>query len=1088
MSIFVSYSSRNIEHVGFLDSENLNEGRHKLWIAYQKNKTKNQKNVPPGEKFEKEIIKAIRESKGAILFVSNDYLNAEFVINQELPEIFKKREADKSYKIIPILVEPILDYSKCPELENLQFVNSPNTYLNKLTGNSYRLVLRDALQELGVIKEFSTNIFRNFSKLRKYFIPVLLAGIIAFSYSYFQNDSALDINNVDQTLDKNEANNQLLLSDSIIAIKDTPKLGCINFQKDSLEKNKSLIETDPFSLEVFSTDCDSEHDAQFLGKITFRNLPGGEIDTFSSVYGFYYEDPSDEKNMNVVDVNGAAKAAGLMDGDKIVAINNEYISYAMQIPQIISRNKANSKTLFTIQRAGEYLNIPITPNKRSIPNDPDKILEYSIDICSSTTGDFMWQEGMNEHFEKITSSNAQYFSIPFVDFQSQKYYSEFYVYCFIVISGDGFEIEENFFNRTGTYKLINSINEQKKGSIYLNSLNVYSFNEIPESSINLKNFSEVIQGECLDNATDSISNNEKFSNGFVEKDMFVSIIDCSNSYGQILTSYEISLSDLLEEPGTKDFNAKIKNQCQDLVSDFTHIPTVAKYYSIGGIISLDDEDLIKAEKENIFTNSIIFQPIYFYSDESNQTIKILCEMNILVPNTDSNLNFKLKYIDNIFSNRTVLNEINNLSVDYCPSLVPFGYFYYDYKEKSLPTFYEKIKIPITWDSTDDFKIESISWGVQGSIETDGIEYESESLYLYADENSPYKSIGSKSYVIEIDTTGRNYDNYFKYDNDGINILIRVNTTTEETFHLECMSTIKHYPFAEEISLNKSVNEGYKTVEKLKNKKQFLSYLDPSELDYPFLPKLITLFFEENLNANLYDIGIGFYSYYDVVNYTINFTLCEYPEITPCKNKTLYGYPGLSTSGSLGIDKELNSDIKTVLNDSENIKGGLGFGFTTGPYEKVTFSIDESCDWGGEFFSLSGQNIDMNCFENNNPDEIYAVLNLIDVTFSGNIDEYGEFVCDVSYEFFENNNLNGSNLNKDKPALPRIIWGQSKELTDGENLLERNCNLLERTGLGLYETGYFSTSQKQYYFPNYDAQNIWDGEYLGEIPKIIIYKK
>ena len=95
MSIFVSYSKKNIEHVGLFSSENNQKDNLDLWIAYQKED--NKRNIPPGEDFNNEIINAIRKSTSAVLFVSNDFLDADFVFRRELPEIFEKKAHDKSY-------------------------------------------------------------------------------------------------------------------------------------------------------------------------------------------------------------------------------------------------------------------------------------------------------------------------------------------------------------------------------------------------------------------------------------------------------------------------------------------------------------------------------------------------------------------------------------------------------------------------------------------------------------------------------------------------------------------------------------------------------------------------------------------------------------------------------------------------------------------------------------------------------------------------------------------------------------------------------------------------------------------------------
>lgn len=149
MSIFVSYSSKDIPHVGALISEKDQlpfESDTELWVAYQKKGSI--KNIEPGSPFTKTILDAIEESSGAILFVSNSFISAEFITQVELPAIIDKKRKDKTYKVIPILVDKDFDIKNYPLISDMQLSNSPTTPLNELTGNKYRLTLRDALDQV----------------------------------------------------------------------------------------------------------------------------------------------------------------------------------------------------------------------------------------------------------------------------------------------------------------------------------------------------------------------------------------------------------------------------------------------------------------------------------------------------------------------------------------------------------------------------------------------------------------------------------------------------------------------------------------------------------------------------------------------------------------------------------------------------------------------------------------------------------------------------------------------------------------------------------------------------------------------------
>ena len=424
-------------------------------------------------------------------------------------------------------------------------------------------------------------------------------------------------------------------------------------------------------------------------------------------------------------------------------------------------------------------------------------------------------------------------------------------------------------------------------------------------------------------------------------------------------------------------------------------------------------------------------------------------------------------------------------------MAPVGYYYFNNKgeSKSLPSYYKKIKIPITWDASEDFKVESISWYIRGSVFSDLSE--SESLFTYVNNDSPYKLNGSKSYVIEIETAGNNFGNYVSpsgrtFNEQAIEVYIIVDTSSGDTYFLDCYIDINQSTFQDQLDFSQTVNEGYKTVSK-QSKQEFITSLDPSELEFPFLPKLERLVFEENTNADGYDIGVVFYSIYDIVEYSIHFTLCEYPETTTCINKNRFSYPAVVVYGDRALD--LETSTPSILETENNIiKGTLFFPFLANPQETKTHNL-ENCTAGSfRWLSLSESNFDFNCFENSDPEEIYAVLNYINVTFSGTNETFGDFTCDVSYQFFQNNKIDGKNLNRNKPSLPRILWNENNNVSDGLKDLNKNCNLLEETGLGVYEQGIGSTYKKIFYFPNYSAEQIWLGEFLGEIPKKLIYKK
>lgn len=149
MSSFISYSSKDIVHVNSLS--NLNKGNKKrkqknLWISFEKNRGK--KNIESGDLFREKILKAIKQSSSAVLFISNDFLNSDFILNVELPAIIEKLNTTKGYRIIPVLVDKNIDITEYDVLKNFHFVNSPSTSLNDLSGGAYRLKIQEILEDI----------------------------------------------------------------------------------------------------------------------------------------------------------------------------------------------------------------------------------------------------------------------------------------------------------------------------------------------------------------------------------------------------------------------------------------------------------------------------------------------------------------------------------------------------------------------------------------------------------------------------------------------------------------------------------------------------------------------------------------------------------------------------------------------------------------------------------------------------------------------------------------------------------------------------------------------------------------------------
>ena len=124
MKIFISACSEDYLETNFIKSklEDLDlKNEITFWYA-------DDQNLPVGSKLT-DILEIINESQGAILLISNAFLNSRFITEKELPAILQKRSSDPNYKLIPLLLEKETNFEKFEEisLENLKFINSRNT-------------------------------------------------------------------------------------------------------------------------------------------------------------------------------------------------------------------------------------------------------------------------------------------------------------------------------------------------------------------------------------------------------------------------------------------------------------------------------------------------------------------------------------------------------------------------------------------------------------------------------------------------------------------------------------------------------------------------------------------------------------------------------------------------------------------------------------------------------------------------------------------------------------------------------------------------------------------------------------------------
>ena len=117
-NVFISYSHRDREyldrlliHLKPLEKEGLID----LWVDTR---------IKAGERWKKEIDKALKKATVAILLVSADFLASDFITDNELPPLLRNAE-ERGTRIIPLVIKPCR-FTRDKNLKHFQSLNDPS--------------------------------------------------------------------------------------------------------------------------------------------------------------------------------------------------------------------------------------------------------------------------------------------------------------------------------------------------------------------------------------------------------------------------------------------------------------------------------------------------------------------------------------------------------------------------------------------------------------------------------------------------------------------------------------------------------------------------------------------------------------------------------------------------------------------------------------------------------------------------------------------------------------------------------------------------------------------------------------------------
>jgi hypothetical protein len=139
-NVFISYShsdrdyvDRLLVHLKPLEKEGLID----LWVDTR---------LRAGDRWKKEIEKALSRATVAILLVSADFLASDFITENELPPLLKNAE-EKGTRILPLIVKPCR-FTRDKNLRHFQAINDPKHSLALLGGGDQEVLYDQVAAEV----------------------------------------------------------------------------------------------------------------------------------------------------------------------------------------------------------------------------------------------------------------------------------------------------------------------------------------------------------------------------------------------------------------------------------------------------------------------------------------------------------------------------------------------------------------------------------------------------------------------------------------------------------------------------------------------------------------------------------------------------------------------------------------------------------------------------------------------------------------------------------------------------------------------------------------------------------------------------
>lgn len=289
--IFICYARKDLDIIkGFLYDLNEEAVNYPFKIKALIDKSK--KVLRAGDRSKEKLQQHIKNSDGAVVFISSNFAESQFIKEYEIPEILAKKKSEPDYIITPIFIDKDVEVST--EILSFQSPNTEEEGIRKLTPGLRELIYKKNIKEIyeyftelmnvediqskRIDKRNVTSKWFNKKSLKNIAIILMLGGLVnTFSVSSF-SDSPIDQPELEkptltsapdipaEVVDENSNINEILTYciQNTFALYDQ-QWNPENYE-DSTNPENYIRALDSYD-NAISVDCSIDHDGEFYHSI-----------------------------------------------------------------------------------------------------------------------------------------------------------------------------------------------------------------------------------------------------------------------------------------------------------------------------------------------------------------------------------------------------------------------------------------------------------------------------------------------------------------------------------------------------------------------------------------------------------------------------------------------------------------------------------------------------------------------------------------------------------------------------------------------------------------------------------------------------